>query len=105
MAEGMNKVILLGNLGADPELRSTNSGTAILNIRLAKTETYLDRNKDRQERTEWHSVVVWGARGESLGRILSKGDRILVEGSNRTTSYEKDGDRRYKTEVVASNIV
>ena len=105
MAEGLNKVILLGNLGADPELRSTNSGTAILNIRLATTETYLDRNKERQERTEWHSVTVWGARGESLGRILSKGDRILVEGSNRTTSYEKDGDKRYKTEVVASNIV
>lgn len=106
MAEGLNRVILLGNLGADPELRMTNGGTAVLNIRLATSETYLDRNKQRQERTEWHRVVIWGKRAEALGKILTKGDRILVEGSLRTSSYDdKDGNKRYTTEIVATNIV
>lgn len=105
MAEGLNRVILLGNLGQDPELRQTGGGTAVLNLRLATTESYLDANKQRQERTEWHRVVVWGKRAESLGRILSKGDRILVEGSLRTTSYEKDGSKRYTTDIVAQNVV
>jgi len=106
MAEGLNRVILLGNLGADPELRMTNGGTAVLNIRLATSETYLDRNKQRQERTEWHRVVIWGKRAEALGKILTKGDRILVEGSLRTSSYDdKDGHKRYTTEIVATNIV
>jgi len=106
MAEGLNRVILLGNLGADPELRMTNGGTAVLNIRLATSETYLDRNKQRQERTEWHRVVIWGKRAEALGKILAKGDRILVEGSLRTSSYDdRDGNKRYTTEIVATNIV
>ncbi len=106
MAEGLNRVILLGNLGADPELRMTNGGTAVLNIRLATSETYLDRNKQRQERTEWHRVVIWGKRAEALGKILTKGDRILVEGSLRTSSYDdRDGNKRYTTEIVATNIV
>ncbi|MBL8609646.1 MAG: single-stranded DNA-binding protein [Myxococcales bacterium] len=105
MAEGLNKVMLLGNLGADPELRMTQGGQAILKLRLATTENYLDRNNTRQERTEWHSVTVWGKRGEALSRILTKGDRIFVEGSIRTSSYEKDGDKRYRTEIIASNII
>lgn len=106
MAEGLNRVILLGNLGADPELRMTNGGTAVLNIRLATSESYLDRNKQRQERTEWHRVVVWGRRAEALGKILTKGDRILIEGGLRTSSYDdKDGHKRYTTEIVATNVV
>lgn len=106
MAEGLNRVILLGNLGADPELRMTNGGTAVLNVRLATSESYLDRNKQRQERTEWHRVVVWGRRAEALGKILTKGDRIMVEGGLRTSSYDdKDGNKRYTTEIVATNIV
>lgn len=106
MAEGLNRVILLGNLGADPELRSTSGGTAVLKLRLATSESYLDRNKQRQERTEWHRVVVWGRRAEALGKILTKGDRILIEGSLRSSSYDdKDGNKRYTTEVIASNIV
>jgi single-strand DNA-binding protein len=106
MAEGLNRVILLGNLGADPELRMTGGGTAVLKLRLATSETYLDRNKQRQERTEWHRVVVWGRRAEALGKILNKGDRLLVEGSLRTSSYDdKDGHKKYTTEVIASNIV
>ena len=106
MAEGLNRVMLLGNLGADPELRMTNGGQAVLKLRLATSETYLDRNKVRQERTEWHSVVVWGKRGEALAKILAKGSRIFVEGGLRTSSYDdKDGNKRYKTEVVANNII
>jgi len=102
---GLNRVMLLGNLGADPELRMTAGGQAVLKLRLATTESYLDRDKARQERTEWHNVVVWGKRAEGLGKILGKGDRVCIEGGLRTSSYEKDGEKRYKTEVVATNVV
>lgn len=105
MAEGLNKVMLLGNLGADPELKVTPGGQAILKLRLATTETYLDRNNARQERTEWHSVTLWGKRGEALAKFLTKGERIFVEGGLRTSSYEKDGEKRYRTEIVANNII
>jgi len=105
MSEGLNRVTLLGNLGADPELRMTQGGQAVLKLRMATTESYLDQSNTRQERTEWHSVTVWGKRGEGLSRHLSKGSRILVEGSIRTSSYEKDGEKRYRTEVVATNVV
>lgn len=106
MADGLNKCMLLGNLGADPELNFTQGGTAVLKIRLATTESYLDRDKQRQERTEWHSVTVWGKRGEALSKFLRKGNRIFVEGGIRTSSYEdREGVKRYKTEIVASNII
>ena len=105
MAEGLNKVMLLGNLGADPELKMTQSGQAVLKLRLATTETYLDKNQTRQERTEWHSVTLWGKRGEALAKFLTKGERIFVEGSLRTSSYEKDGEKRYRTEINANNII
>jgi single-strand DNA-binding protein len=105
MAEGLNKVMLLGNLGADPELKVTQGGQSVLKLRLATTETYLDRNQTRQERTEWHSVTLWGKRGEALAKFLTKGERIFVEGSLRTSSYEKDGEKRYRTEINATNII
>jgi single-strand DNA-binding protein len=106
MAEGLNRVMLLGNLGADPELRMTSGGQAVLKLRVATAESYLDRNRARQERTEWHSVVVWGKRAEALGKILGKGSRIFVEGALRTSSYDdRDGNKRYKTEIVANNII
>jgi single-strand DNA-binding protein len=105
MAEGLNKVMLLGNLGADPELKMTQGGQAVLKLRLATTETYLDKNQTRQERTEWHSVTMWGKRGEALAKFLAKGERIFVEGSLRTSSYEKNGEKRYSTEINASNII
>lgn len=106
MAEGLNRVTLLGNLGADPELRHTGGGGAVLNLRLACTESYLDKDKVRQERTEWVNVVVWGKRGEGLANVLKKGSSVLVEGGLRTTSYDdRDGNKRSKTEVHASNIV
>lgn len=103
--EGLNRVMLLGNLGADPELKITQGGQAVLKLRLATTEGYLDRNNARQERTEWHSVVLWGKRGESLAKFLSKGERIFVEGRIETSTYEKDGEKRYRTEIVATNVV
>lgn len=103
--EGLNRVMLMGNLGADPGLRMTGGGQAVLNIRLACSETYQDKDKQRQERTEWVSVVVWNKRAEGLAKILKKGDRIFVEGGMRTSSYEKDGEKRYKTEVVASQVL
>jgi single-strand DNA-binding protein len=105
MAEGLNKVMLLGNLGADPELRVTPGGQSILKLRLATTESYLDRNNTRQERTDWHSVTVWGKRGEALGKILAKGSSIFVEGRIQTSSYEKNGEKRYRTDIVANNII
>ncbi|MEY2935277.1 MAG: hypothetical protein RL033_6026 [Pseudomonadota bacterium] len=106
MAEGLNRVMLLGNLGADPELRMTSGGQAVLKLRLATSETYLDRNKQRQERTEWHNVVIWGKRAEALAKIITKGTRIFVEGGLRTTSYDdREGNKRYRTEIVASNLL
>jgi len=106
MAEGLNRVMLLGNLGADPDLRYTQSGQAVLNMRLATTESYLDRNKVRQERTDWHNVVLWGKRGEALAKFLTKGSTIFVEGGLRTSSYDdKEGNKRYKTEIHATNII
>src|SRR5262245_56281315 len=106
MADGLNRVMLLGNLGADPDLRFTQNGQAVLHMRLATTETYLDRDKVRKERTDWHNVVVWGKRGEALAKFLNKGSSIFVEGSLRTSSYDdREGNKRYKTEVVANNIL
>src|SRR5262249_4837441 len=105
MAEGLNRVMLLGNLGQDPELKVTQGGQAVLKLRLATTESYLDRNNTRQERTEWHSVTIWGKRGEALANILTNGSSIFIEGSIRTSSYEKNGEKRYSTEIVANNII
>ncbi|HSQ68171.1 MAG TPA: single-stranded DNA-binding protein [Polyangiaceae bacterium] len=105
MAEGLNKVLLLGNLGADPELRMTPGGQAVLKLRLATTESYLDRSNTRQERTEWHRVTIWGKRGEALGKILTKGDRLFVEGRIQTSSYEKNGEKRYSTDIIANNVI
>jgi single-strand DNA-binding protein len=105
MADGLNRVMLLGNLGADPELRVTPGGQSILKLRLATTESYLDKNGARQERTDWHSVTVWGKRGEALGKILAKGSSLFIEGRIQTSSYDKNGEKRYRTDIVANNII
>jgi single-strand DNA-binding protein len=106
MTEGMNKAILIGNLGQDPELRYTQGGQPVLNLRLATTETFVNRDKERQQRTEWHTVVVWGKRGEALNKILSKGRSVCVEGRIQTRKWEdRDGNKRYGTEIVATNVI
>ena len=106
MANGLNRATVLGNLGADPELRFTSTGTAVLKMRIATADTFLDANKARQERTEWHSVVVWGKRAEALAKIMGKGQRVYVEGQLRTSSWEdKEGTRRYRTEIVAQEVI
>ena len=105
MAEGLNRVLLLGNLGADPELRVTPGGQAVLKLRLATTESYLDRSNTRQERTEWHRITIWGKRGEALAKILTKGDRLFIEGRIQTSSYEKNGEKRYSTDIIANNVI
>jgi single-strand DNA-binding protein len=105
MSDGLNSVHLMGNLAADPELRFTQAGQAVLNMRLAINDSYVDKNKVRQERTEWVNVVVWGPRGEALSKFLKKGGALFVDGSMRTSSYEKDGRKVYKTEVVANNVI
>ena len=107
MAEGLNRVMLMGNLGADPELRfGQGPDTAVLKLRLATTESYFDkRSNERKERTDWHNVVVFGKRGEALQKILQKGSTIFVEGRLQTGSYEKDGQKHYRTDVVATNVI
>jgi single-strand DNA-binding protein len=104
--DGLNRVTILGNLGADPELRMTTGGQGVLNIRVACSESYLDKDRKKQERTEWVNCVIWGKRGEGLAKVLKKGDRILVEGKLRTSKYtDRDGNERYKTEVNATEVL
>lgn len=103
----VNKVILVGNLGADIELRYTPSGTAVGNVRIATTETWTDRNSgERREQTEWHRVVLWGKQAETLQEYLTKGRQIFVEGRLQTRSWEdRDGNKRYTTEVRSDRVV
>ena len=104
MTNGLNRVMLFGNLGAEPELRTPAGRQPVLSFRLATNEVYFDKNQNKQERTEWHNVVMFGARAMPLSQFLSKGSRVLVEGRLQTSSYEKDGVKRYKTQVVASDV-
>ena len=105
MARGINKVILIGNLGQDPELRYTGSGTAVCNLRLATSETYKDRDGNMVENTEWHSVVAWARLAEICGEYLKKGSKIYIEGQLQTRQWEdKDGNTRYTTEVKAREM-
>ena len=106
MAEGLNRATLIGNLGADPELKYTQNGQAVLRLRLATTESYVNRAGERQQRTDWHTIIVWGKRGEALNNILSKGRGICVEGRIQYRQWEdKEGNKRTSTEIVATNIV
>lgn len=101
MARGINKVILIGNLGADPETRYMPNGNAVCNITLATSDSWKDRNTgQQQERTEWHRVVFFGRLAEIAGQYLRKGSKIYIEGRLQTREWEKDGVKRYTTEVV-----
>ena len=101
----VNKVILIGNLGADPEVRFTTSGTAVANMRLATTEKWTDKNGQKQEQTEWHRLVVFGRLAEICRDYLNKGSRIYVEGRLQTRSWEdQGGNKRYTTEIVVREM-
>jgi len=106
MARGINKVILIGNLGDDPEVRYTSGGAAVANIRLATSESWKDKESgEKQERTEWHKVVFFGRLAEIVAEYLKKGSQVYVEGSLRTNKWQdKSGNDRYTTEIIASEM-
>ncbi|HWO18333.1 MAG TPA: single-stranded DNA-binding protein [Kofleriaceae bacterium] len=105
MAGGVNKVILVGHLGADPDMRYTPSGQGVCELRLATSESWNDKNGQRQERTEWHRIVVWGKRAEVCSKYLAKGRQVFVEGRIQTRTYDdKDGNKRYITEIIANDV-
>ncbi|MGD8908201.1 MAG: single-stranded DNA-binding protein [Chromatiales bacterium] len=106
MARGINKVILIGNLGRDPETRYMPSGGAVTNVTLATSESWKDKNTgEQQERTEWHRVVFFNRLGEIAGEYLKKGSKVYVEGSLRTRKWQgQDGQDRYTTEIVANEM-
>jgi single-strand DNA-binding protein len=103
---GINKVIVIGNLGGDPEVRYTPSGSAVANFNVATSESWKDKNTgEKKERTEWHRIVVWGKLGELCGEYLSKGRQVYIEGRLQTRSYDdKDGVKRYMTEIIATDV-
>ena len=105
-SEGLNKVMLIGNLGMDPEIRFGQSGNAVLRMRLATTERYMTRGGERQERTEWHTVIFFGNRAEGLSKVLSKGETVYIEGRLQTRQWDdKDGNKRYTTEIVGTQLL
>lgn len=102
---GINKVILVGNLGKDPEVRSLDAGRKVANFSLATTETYKNKNGERVEQTEWHNIVYYGPVAEVIEKYLRKGSQIYVEGKIRTRSYEdKEGVKRYTTEIIGDTM-
>jgi single-strand DNA-binding protein len=105
MAKGLNKVLLIGHLGKDPELKYTPNGTAVCNFSLASSDSYKGDDGNWVDRTEWHNIVVWRKLAEICGQYLKKGSKIYMEGKLTTESYEKDGSKRYITKVVMSDMV
>ncbi len=105
MSRGVNKVILVGNLGADPDYRVIASGTPVCKLNVATTEKFKDRSGEWQDKTEWHRVTLWRALADNANKYLKKGDQVYLEGRLQTSSWEKDGVTRYTTEVVANEMV
>jgi single-strand DNA-binding protein len=104
MSDGVNTVMLFGNLGADAEVKQTAKGDSYLRMRLATTRSWIDKEKDeKEERTDWHSLVYF-KRGESLAKHLTKGTRIFVKGRLEESSYEKDGQKKYSTSVIVEDL-
>jgi single-strand DNA-binding protein len=102
---GVNKVILIGNLGADPEVRHLQNDVSVANFRIATSETYKDRNTgEKREQTEWHSIVAWRGLATIAEKYLRKGSKVYVEGKLRTRKWEKDGVERYTTEILADEM-
>ena len=106
MARGINKVILIGNLGADPETRAMPSGTTVANLRVATSESWRDKQTgEQQERTEWHRVALFGRLAEVAGEYLRKGSQVYIEGSLRTRKWQdKQGNERYSTEIIGNDL-
>ena len=105
MARGVNKVILLGNVGRDPETRYAQNGTAVTRFSIATSEIWKDRSSgEQQERTEWHNVVCFARLAEVAGEYLRKGSKVYIEGQLRTSSWEQDGQKKYRTEVNAREL-
>jgi len=103
---GVNKAIIVGRLGADPEARTTSGGKAVTQLSVATSESWMDKDGQRQEKTEWHRVVVWGKQAESCAKYLAKGRQVYVEGRLQTRSWEdQQGQKKYTTEVVANQVV
>ena len=101
----VNKVILVGNLGKDPELRYTPSGTAVCTFSLATTEKFKNKQGEQQDRTEWHNIVAWAGLAEICGKYLNKGKQVYIEGRIQSRSYDdRDGNKRYITEIVANDM-
>ena len=107
MPKSVNKVILVGNVGKDPEVRYSQSGTPAANFSLATNEGFKDRNDEWQDRTEWHSIVAWQRLAEIVGEYVAKGSKVYVEGKLQTTSWEdwQSGERKYRTEIVARDLL
>lgn len=106
MARGINKVVLVGRLGQDPELKYTNTGTAVSTFSVATNDSYVDRSGSRVDTTEWHNVVVWGRLAEICSEYLGKGRQVYLEGSLQTRSWEDSkGNKKYRTEVKARDVV
>lgn len=101
---GVNKVILVGRLGKDPEVRNLENGAVVANFSIATSEKYTDRAGEKKEVTEWHNIVLWRGLAEVAQKYLHKGDMVYVEGKLRTRSWEKDGVTRYTTEIIADNM-
>ena len=102
---GVNKVILIGNLGADPEIRHLQNGVSVANFRIATTETFKDKNTgEKRDQTEWHSIVAWRGLAEITEKYLKKGSKVYIEGKLRTRKWEKDGVDRYTTEIMADEM-
>jgi single-strand DNA-binding protein len=106
MSGSVNRVILVGRLGKDPEIRSTPSGTTVAKFTIATDERYTDRAGEKQERTEWHNIVAWSKLAEICGQYLKKGKLVFIEGSLRTDSWDdkETGQKKYRTEIVAQNM-
>lgn len=106
MARSLNRTQLLGNLGQDPEIRSTPQGSSICNLNVATTESYKDKTSGEwKEITDWHRVVLWDYLADTAAKYLKKGSKVFIEGKLKTRTYEKDGSQRYMTEVVGSTLI
>ena len=101
---GINKVIIVGRLGQDPEMKTLAQGSVVTRLNIATSETWMDKNGQKQERTEWHRISVWGKLAELCGKYLAKGRQVYVEGKLQTRSWEENGNKRYATEITAQTV-